>query len=338
LLFAGINLAINPDHETVCAMRAVLFQTAATDVYEFADGRVRIVGARVEADAMVAGKTLADIVSELGTSMALVTAIVRGETTLIPRGDTVIMPDDQIYLAGERNLVDRSLRYVHVQTHPLEKVMIVGANKIGLELARDLLITGIKVKIIDRSEEKCQRAAEQLRHALVLHGDGTDVELLQSEGVDEMDGFVSLVRDEETNIMACLLARYHGAGKTVCLVNRPDYVPLLPLLGVDAAVSPRLSTAARIARFVKRGAVVSAENLGYSGAEILQIRLEKGSLGLNKPLAELDFPRDAVIGAVLKRGHVVTPRGDTVLEAGDEVVVFALPSGVPAVENFFTAE
>ena len=138
--------------------------------------------------------------------------------------------------------------------------------------------------------------------------------------------------------MACLLARYHGAGKTVCLVNRPDYVPLLPLLGVDAAVSPRLSTAARIARFVKRGAVVSAENLGYSGAEILQIHLEKGSLGLNKPLAELDFPRDAVIGAVLKRGHVVTPRGDTVLEAGDEVVVFALPSGVPAVENFFTAE
>ena len=338
LLFAGINLAINPDHEVVGAMRAVLFQTAATDVYEFAEGRVRIVGARVEADAMVAGKTLADIVSELGTSMALVTAIVRGETTLIPRGDTVIMPDDQIYLAGERSLVDRSLRYVHVQTHPLEKVMIVGANKLGLELARDLLITGIKVKIIDRSEEKCQRAAEQLRHALILHGDGTDVELLHSEGVDEMDGFVSLVRDEETNIMACLLARYHGAGKTVCLVNRPDYVPLLPLLGVDAAVSPRLSTAARIARFVKRGAVVSAENLGYSGAEILQIRLEKGSLGLNKPLAELDFPRDAVIGAVLKRGHVVTPRGDTVLEAGDEVVVFALPSGVPAVENFFTAE
>jgi len=338
LLLDGIDMAINPDHEAVNALREILFQTAATDVYEFAGGRVRVVGARVDPDAVVAGKTLATVVAELGTRIALVTTIVRGEETLIPRGDTIIQPDDQIYLAGERSLVDRSLRYVRAQAPPLERVMIVGANAMGLELARDLMAAGVRVKIIDRSEEKCRRAAEQLRHALVLHGDGTDVEMLESEGVDQMDGFVSVAGDEETNVMACLLARYHGASKTLCLVNRPDYVPLLPLLGVDAAVSPRLSTSARIARFVKRGAVVSAESLGYSGSEILQFHLTRGCQGLNKTLAELDFPRDAVIGAVLKRGRVETPRGDTVLEVGDEVVVFALPSGVAAVENFFARE
>ena len=338
LLLEGIDLAINPDHEAVGAIREVLFQTAATDVYEFAGGRVRIVGARVERDALVAGKTLADVVSKLGTRIALVTAIVRGEETLIPRGDTVIQPDDQIYLTGERSLVDRSLRFIHAQVHYLEKVMIIGANALGLELTRDLLAAGVKVKLIDRDEKKCRRAAKLLRRALVLHGDGTDVAMLESEGVQEMDGFVSLSSEEETNIMACLLAHYHGAGKTVCLVNRPDYVPLLPLLGIDTAIAPRLSTAARIVRFVKRGAVVSAESLGFSGAEILQIHLREGSRGLNLPLAEIDFPRDAVIGAVMKRGNVVTPCGDTVLEAGDEVVVFALPSGVSAVENFFAAE
>ena len=115
----------------------------------------------------------------------------------------------------------------------------------------------------------------------------------------------------------------------------PDYVPLLSMVGVDAAVSPRLSTSAWIARFVRRGAVVSAETLGYSGAEILQFRVEAHAPWLGRPLGQLDFPREAVIAAVLKRGRVITPGGDTVLAAGDDVVVFALPDGVAPVENFF---
>ena len=172
----------------------------------------------------------------------------------------------------------------------------------------------------------------------MLHGDGTDVELLTSEGVAEMDGFVSVSRDEETNVMACLLARYHGAGKTLCLVDRPDFVPLLPLLGIDAAVSPRLSASDAIARFVKRGTVVSSHSLGFSGSEILEFELDRDCPRLGRPLADLDFPRNAVVGAVIKRGQVVTPRGDTVLSAGDQVVVFALPDGVAAVEAFFSPE
>lgn len=338
LVLGGINLAINPDHEAVNAVREILFQTAATDVYEFAEGRVRVVGARVAANSRLAGRSLAEIGSQLGAEIALVITIVRGEQTLIPSGETVILPDDQIYLAGERHLVDRSLRHVRIQDQPLGKVMIIGANSLGLELARDLVAEGVKVRLIDRNEEKCRQAAELLRHALVLHGDGTDVDLLQSEGVGDMDGFVAITGDENSNIMACLLAHHHGATKTVCLVNRSHYVPLLPLLGVDAAVAPRLSTAARIARFVKRGAVVSAQNLGFSGAEMLQIQLPTGAGGLGQPLARLAFPRDAVIGAVLKQGRVQTPRGDTVLEAGDEVVVFAQPNSVAAVEDFFAAE
>lgn len=335
LLLEGIDLAINPLHEAVHAIREILFQTGATEVHEFAGGKVRIIGARVEEGSMVDGKTLAEINRTLGSSIALVTTIVRGEETLIPGGDTVIMADDQVFLAGTRRTVDRSLIYFRSADRRLSKVMIIGANAMGRELARDLMAAGVKVKIIDRSEEKCRRASEQLRHALVLHGEGSDTELLESEGVSEMDGFVSVSSDEETNIMSCLLARHHGAGKTVCLVNRPDYVPLLPILGVDAAVSPRLSTSTWIARFVKRGAVIDAENLGHTGAEILQLRVGEGCPWLGDKLMDLHFPTHAVIGAVLKRGRVVTPRGDTMLSAGDEVVVFVLPDAVDQVEEFF---
>ncbi len=335
LLLDGIDLAINPDHEAVHAIRMVLFQTGANEVHEFAGGKVRIVGARVEEGSTVEGKTLAEINRQLGTRIALVTTIVRGEETLIPHGNTLIEADDQVFLAGRRATVDRSLIYFRAMTRKLGKVMIVGANAMGRELARDLLTAGVKVKIIDRNEEKCQLASENLRHALVLHGNGTDSNLLESEGVADMDGFVSVSRDEETNIMACLLARHLGAAKTVCLVNRPDYVPLLPMLGVDSAISPRLSTSAWIARFVKRGAVISAESLGYSGSEILQLRVGRGCPWLGRKLMELEFPSDAVIGAVLKQGQVLTPRGDTVLAAGDEVVVFALSGSAAQVEDFF---
>jgi trk system potassium uptake protein TrkA len=214
--------------------------------------------------------------------------------------------------------------------------MIVGANAMGRELARDLVVAGVTVKLIESDEEQAYRASESLQKVLVLHGQGADGELLTSEGVEEMDGFVAVSADEEMNIMACLLARHLGARRTVCLVDRPDYVPLLlPQLGIDAAVSPRLATAARIARFVKRGAVVSVSSPGYSGAEIMQYRLEAGTKIVGKPLQELEFPRQAVLAAVLQGGHVTTPRGDTVLEPGDEAVVFALPDGVDAVERFF---
>lgn len=335
LILDGVNMAINPDHEAVHAIRMVLFQTGASEVHEFAGGKVRIVGARVEVGSTVEGQTLAEINRKLGTNIALVTTIVRGDKTLIPRGDTRILADDQVFLAGRRATVDRSLIYFRAETRKLTKVMIVGANAMGRELARDLITAGVKVKLIDRNEEKCRLASEQLRHALVLHGNGTDSTLLESEGAAEMDGFVSVSRDEETNIMACLLARHLGAAKTVCLVNRPDYVPLLPMLGVDSAISPRLSTSAWIARFVKRGAVISAESLGYSGSEILQLRVGKGCHWLGNPLKNLEFPEDAVIGAHLQDGQVLTPRGGTLLRAGDEVVVFALSGSAAAVEDFF---
>ena len=335
LLLEGIDLAINPLHEAVHAIREVLFQTGATEVHEFAGGKVRIIGARVEPGSKVEGQTLAEINRSLGSNIALVTTIVRGEETLIPDGGTVILAEDQVFLAGTRRLVDRSLIYFRSAERRLSRVMIVGANAMGRELARDLLSAGVKVKIIDRNEEKCRRASEQLRKAIVLHGEGSDSELLESEGVSEMDGFVSVSNDEETNIMACLLARHHGAGKTVCLVNRPDYVPLLPLLGVDSAISPRLSTSTWIGRFVKRGAVIDAENLGHTGAEILQLRVGGDCSWLGDKLMDLPFPGHAVIGAVLKRGRVVTPGGDTVLSAGDEVVVFALPDAVDEVAEFF---
>jgi trk system potassium uptake protein TrkA len=337
-LFEGIDLAINPDHEAAHVIREILFRSGAREAYRFAGGKVRVVAAVVEPDSLVAGKSLGQINQEVGGAMALVAALVRDGETHIPNGDTVLEPEDTIYYTGTRRLVDRSLYYVHAHQEPLQKVMIVGANPMGMELARDLVSARVKVKLVDPDPERCRIASEQLHHVLVLNIDPVDTQPLEDEGIGEMDGFVAVGRDEEVNVLSCLLARRHGARRTVCLVNRADYVELLPQLGIDAAVSPRRSTASTIARFVKRGAVVSSQQLGFTDAEIVQYRLHQGSPAVGVPLRELRFPRDAVIGAVIKQRGVETPGGQTTLQPGDEVLVFALPSGLAALEKFFTAE
>jgi trk system potassium uptake protein TrkA len=337
-LFRGIDLAINPDHEAAHSIREILFRSGAREAYRFAGGKVRVVASVVELDSYVAGKSLRQLTQELGNGIALVAAVVREGQTLIPNGDTVLLPDDTIYFTGTRRLVDRSLYYLHAQQEPLQRVMIVGANPMGMELARDLLSAKVKVKLVDPDPDRCRIAAEQLHHALVLNIDPVDTAPLEDEGIGEMDGFVAVGSDEEVNVLSCLLARRHGARRTVCLVDRADYVELLPQLGVDAAISPRRSTAATIARFVRRGAVVSAERLGFTDAEIFQYRLSKSHRAVGVPLRELAFPKDAVIGAVIKKQSVETPRGDTVLKPGDEVLVFSLPSGLSAVDTFFSAE
>jgi trk system potassium uptake protein TrkA len=337
MVFPGIDMAINPDHEAAHSIREILFRAGAVEAYRFAGGRVRVVGATVELDSDVAGKTLRELRSELGGNLALVAAVVREGDTLIPNGDTVLLPEDTIYFTGTRRLVDRSLYYVHAQQDPLQKVMIVGANAMGVELARDLCSAGVKVKLVDEDPERCRIASEALHHVLVLNIDPVDTAPLVDEGIGEMDGFVAVGDDEEVNMLSCLLARRQGARRTVCLVNRVDYLDLLPRLGIDSAVSPRRSTAASIARFVRRGAVISAEALGRTGAQILQYRLNKEDPAVGVSLAELEFPDDAVIGAVIKQSGVETPSGKTVLKPGDEVLVFALPSGQAAVDRFFAA-
>ncbi|RKZ15960.1 hypothetical protein DRQ50_06835, partial [bacterium] len=167
LVLKGIDLAINPDHEAVGTIREVLYQTGAKEIHDFADGKVRIVGTKVEPGSRVAGRTLMDINRDLGQKMALVTTIVRGEETLIPRGDTVVQEGDHVYLSGQRRSVDRSLLYFGAVGKRLERVMILGANAMGRELARDLLGAGVRVKIVDPDEERCRRVSEQLKNALV---------------------------------------------------------------------------------------------------------------------------------------------------------------------------
>jgi trk system potassium uptake protein TrkA len=196
---------------------------------------------------------------------------------------------------------------------------------------------GFEVSLLESDRERSEELAIQLGGSTtVLHGDGTNLTALRESGIDSVAGFVAVSGDEETNAMSALLARHLGAPKVVALVKRTDYIPVLKEIGLDAAVNPRLTAAGAILRFVRRGHIVQVSTFKDIDAEVLELVASEKSSAIGLPIRELRFPRDAILGGYSRGDTFGIPHGETVLEAGDRVIVFALPSAIPKVEKLFS--
>jgi trk system potassium uptake protein TrkA len=213
--------------------------------------------------------------------------------------------------------------------------MIAGGSAEALYLAQHLAEHGVSCTILDVDRERCAELAEQLPKALVLHADATDMELLEMEGIEGIDGFVAYTPRDETNMLASLLAKTQGARKVISLIHRFDYVPLVSKVGIDAAVSPRLSTVNAILRYVRRGNVASVATLSGIDAEAIEFRVVETARVAGQRIADAHFPRGAVVGAILRGTDVIAPRGSDEIRAEDRVVIFALPDAIGAVERLF---
>ncbi|SMB94551.1 Trk K+ transport system, NAD-binding component [Desulfonispora thiosulfatigenes DSM 11270] len=182
---------------------------------------------------------------------------------------------------------------------------------------------------------RCKELARDLNTSMVLHGDGTDLDLLEEEGAGQVDLFVSLTDDDKLNLLVCLIAKHLGVKKTIAQIRRSDYLPLIESVGIDIAVSPRLLTAAAILRFIRRGDIVSVSFLGGAKAEMIELNIQEKSKIANKTLQELPFPREAIIGAIVRDGEEIIPKGSDYLLPKDRVIIFTLPRAVTKVEAFF---
>jgi trk system potassium uptake protein TrkA len=214
--------------------------------------------------------------------------------------------------------------------------MILGGGWVGEGVARKLARQKFRVKILDRNLDRCEWLAQRLGDVTVIHAEGTDVDTLYEEGIQDTDVFVAVTQEDEGNILCSLLAKSHGAKRAIALVNRPQYVSLAPSIGVDACISPRLSTAGAILKYVRRGQVLSMAMVEECEAEVMELIIPSGSRFLGKPLMEIQVPRGAIIGALVRADEVIIPRGEDRLAAGDRAVIFALPEAVPRVEEFFS--
>ncbi|MDX1674953.1 MAG: Trk system potassium transporter TrkA, partial [Longimicrobiales bacterium] len=331
----GIDLMINPERECAWETFQLLNSEAATDLAQFAEGRLQLVGLRVREGAPVAGKSMVELDEAMGDRPFVTVALMRDGETVVPRGTTRIEAGDQIYIlspAAEMPFIPAMAGY---KDFKLRRVMVAGGSDEAVYLAQHLAEHGVDCTILDKDRQRCAELAEMLPKALVLHADATDMELLEMEGIEGIDGFVAYTPRDETNMLASLLAKTQGARKVISLIHRFDYVPLVSKVGIDAAVSPRLSTVNAILRYVRRGNVASVATLKGIDAEAIEFDVRDGTRAAGKKIQELAFPDGAIVGAILRDAQVITPRGRDRIEAGDHVVIFALPEAISEIERLF---
>jgi trk system potassium uptake protein TrkA len=334
-----VDLIIHPETELAETIMRVIRLPGVSDVHEFAGGAVLLVGMNLEANSPVVGLSLEGLAAKHAPADALVTMLFRGAQVIIPRGSEVLREGDRVYVLTSRASLAATLRFMGLaEPSPLRRVFIVGGGQLSIHVAQSLERQDVRVKLFERDRARAERVAGLLKGTTVINADGTDQATLEEAGMADANAFLALTKDDENNIIASLLARRLGVGKVVALINRLNYLSMVQRLGINTTISPRLTTVDRILQFVRRGRVLSVTTFRDEEAEAIELLAGPESRYVGKPLRDANFPRDAVVGALVRpTGEVVVPRGHTIVQAGDRLIVFALERVVPALEAAFVA-
>ncbi len=331
---AGIDELISPESLAAREIKRLLRKAAVTDTFEFDQGILSLIGISVNDESRLVNRTLSETARLNPDNTFITVAVLRGSQTIIPKGDTIIHPNDHVYFIVQPDGVDHVLSLTGKKKIEIKDLMILGGSKAGVHTARKLSGT-YRIKIIEQDKEKCFELADQIPNVLVINGDGRNVELLEEEGLGNMDAFIALTGNSETNILSCLVAKDKGVKKTIAMVENMDYIHLSQNMGVDTMINKKLIAANFIFRYIRKGQVVSLTGIHGVEAEILEYEIKDNCKITSKELKNLDFPKEAVIGGVIRNGKGYIAMGNFKFNVHDRVVVLSKREALPEVENFF---
>lgn len=332
----GIDVIIDPEEMAAREVLTLVRQRGVSDLIEFAEGRLLLLGGIVRQGSPLLGRSLAELRAEHTDLDWAVAAIVRHGDTLVVRGATTIREFDHVLIMVRRRDLEGARALLGLVRGDIERVFVTGATRLA-DLAVDLMLDqGLEVVAIDRDRARCHQLADRHPKALVILGDPTDPTVLSDLGPAPTDAVAALSGWDDANLTSCLVGKALGASTAVARFHRPSYVRLLIGSGLDASVSSRLAAANAILRFVRRGRIHSVSTFKDTQAEALDIEVEAGSAADGAVLAELDVPAGTVIGGVARGDNVIVPRGDTAFEAGDRLIVFSPPEAIHDVEALCT--
>ncbi len=331
----GIDYLIYPEKIAATEIVGLLSQTSTSDVVDFSGGKLHLYAFKLEENAPIINKSLVEIASPDEFLEYRAVAITRNGQTIIPHGQDRFQVGDLVYVISNKGGVKNLLRYTGKENIEVRNIMILGGSRIGLRAARDLGDQHY-VKLVESDREKCYKISNALDNALVINGDGSNVELLAQEGLSKMDAFVAVTGNSETNILSCLLAKSMGVKKTIAEVENIDYIPLAENIGIDTIINKKLITASRIFRFTMSTEVTSIKCLTGTDAEVMEFIAKPESSITKEKLKNINFPESAIIGGVIRNESGIIANGNTVIKPGDHVVVFTLPAGVGIVGKYFS--
>jgi len=334
----NIDLCINPERESVNNVINLIEYPGASEIIDFAGGRIKLAAFHVNSNFTAVGKKLHEIKEMCKKHDFLIVSIIREEEPVVPSGKATIQENDYIFVLTESENVSEILKFFGKDVTPVQRVFIIGGGHTALLLSEILEKKGIFVKIIEKRQDKCEILASKLDKSVILHGDGTSQDILKEENIQDADYLIAVTDDEEANILSALLAKQLGAKKAISLINRIDYTHLVSNVGIDGVMNPRHATIGKILHFIRKGKVISATPLLDEKTEAVEfIALETSDI-TNKPLKDMKFPKGTIIGAIIRDDKVTIPGGDSVILPDDRVILVTLRSAIPKVEKILTVK
>jgi trk system potassium uptake protein TrkA len=319
-----VDVRISPEQLVCEYIEQLILFPGASQVLDFADGRVRLVGVKADRDGLLVGQRIATLKEHVPNTEGRIAAIYRQGKAMLPEGDTVIQEGDEVFFIADRKDIRVFMSEMRRLEEPVRRVVIAGGGNIGLRLALALEQTN-QVKIIERNPQRARYISEQLNKAIVLVGDAADEELLLEENIDNVDVFCALTDSEEANILSSMLAKRLGSHKVMALINRASYVDLVEAGSIDIAISPQQVTIGSLLAHVRRGDVVKVHSLRRGAAEAIEA-IAHGKEGESKvvgrKIEDIELPKGAAIVTIVRDGRVIIAHHDTVIETDDHVILF----------------
>ena len=330
-----IDVVISPEREVAAAALQRLSAPAAFDTERFMDGQAQLLGILIEEECPVVHTPLRQLTDLFSTLRAVVVGVRRDGALFSPNPGDQLFVGDECYVFAHVEDVPRTMEVFGKRMAKQERVVMVGGGNVGLAVATELetRTDRVRAKVIEKDRKRAEIAAEALERTIVLHGDGLDVSLLTEAGVSRADAMLAVTDDDKTNMLAAVRAKSEGCPYAIALINDPTLVPLMGPLGIDAYINPRATTVSSILRHIRHGRVRAVYSIGDAEAEVIEAEVLSTSPMAGKRIADIDFPEGVLVGALRKGGKVIRPMGDTRIDEGDVIALFALTKDVPEVER-----
>jgi len=331
----AIDRVINTDRLIVNYVRKVIETPGLADIAEFSYPGLSLLAFPVLAKSTIVGKKLAELRRIFSFDDFIIATIYRDSKMIIPTGDDIIREGDTCYILTNQEMVSFVLPIFSLSFEPVNSVVISGGNRTGLLIAKSLEDTIPELLLIEPDKNKAEEAAEALAKTRVIHGDPMDPDILDESIISGVDIFISTGTEPRSNLLTSLLAKKRGAKKVIIITDETEYLPVIDAIGLNVVINPRLMIASEILRYIRKGRIHSVVKLKTGGIEMVEQVTTPKSKAINKPIAKLNFPQGALIGAIIEDGSPIFPDGETVLKPGQEIILISQSDAIEKAEKFF---
>ncbi len=330
-----IDVVISPEKEVAEAALQRLAAPAAFDTEQFLDGKAQLLGITIGENCPVINTPLRQLTDLFSTLRALVVGVRRNGELFVPSAGDQLFAGDECYLFADSEDIKRTLEIFGKTNSKQERIVIIGGGNVGLAVARELeaRTERVRVKVIEKNREIAETAADELDRTIVLHGDGLDSALLDEAGITSADAVLAVTDDDKTNLLASVRSKEMGCQMAITLINDPSLVPLMGPLDIDAYINPRSTTVSSILRHIRHGRVQAVYSIGDAEAEVIEAQVLGTSPMSGQRIKDIDFPEGTIVCSVMKDGKPVKPAGETRIDEGDVIAIFAMTDDVPEVER-----